>query len=71
MESMSKNVKEQAKLSVATREQLRVLYRELDFSMKTIRKLIGDPRSVVRACKDCGEKLTARQMRQHKCKVRA
>lgn len=66
---MSTNHKEQAKLSVATREQLRALYKELDVSMKTIRTLIGDPRSVVRACPDCGEKLTARQMRQHKCKA--
>jgi hypothetical protein len=56
-------------LPVPVRNELVALHKELVLTTKSIRKLIGDPRSVVRPCKGCGRMCNARELRNHECKV--
>jgi hypothetical protein len=61
--------KEAHTLPVAVRNELVALHKELVLTTKSIRKLIGDPRSMVRPCKGCGRMCTVRELRTHECKV--
>lgn len=61
--------KQHLNLPVPVRNQLVVLYKELAVTTKMVRKMLGDPRSVVRPCKGCGRLCNAREMRTHECKV--
>jgi hypothetical protein len=71
MESMGVLTKKQQHLSlpVPVRTQLVALYKELAVTTKLVRKMLGDPRSVVRPCKGCGRVCSARELRTHDCKV--